>query len=159
MDGVLEFVVHFEDDLFRAIPAACPPLLATNAGESVEYTGDGIARGGEVPLEVRELLGRFVDGAAIGSAGWAPVAVRVRRQVQVEEGGVQLAAEQEAALLIPTEGRTVPAAVAGEVTKVLSRVEEFEHPRHDECEFGVGEGIGREHRRLLHREILQVDSR
>ena len=69
--------------------------------------------------EVRELLGGFVVGAAVGAAGWAPVAVRLRRQVQVEEGGVQLAAEEEAALVVPAEGRAIPAAIAGEVTKVL----------------------------------------
>ena len=133
-------------------------LLTADAGEGVQDMDDSVARGGEVALEVREVLDGLVDGAAIGSAGRAPVAVRVRRQVQVEEGGVQLAAQQEAALFVPAERRVGAAAVAGEGTKVLSRVEEFEHSRHHEFEIGVGEGTGRQYRGLLHCEIRQAGS-
>ena len=76
----------------------------------------------------------------------------------MEDGRVQLAAEDEAALVVPAEGRAVPAAVAGEFAKVLSRVEEFEHPWHQEFEIGIGEGIGGGDRGLLHREIRQAGS-
>ena len=157
-DGCLNRVVGLEDGVLGAVFAVPPLVPAADAGESVQDVGDGVARGGEVALEVRELLGRLVVGAAIGSAGRAPVAVRFRRQVQVEEGGVQLAAEEEAAVLVPEERWAVPGAVAGEFTKVLSRVEEFEYVWHQECEVGIGEGNGGEDRGQLHCEVLEVDS-
>ena len=113
---------------------------------------------GKWALEFRELLGRLVVGTVIRSAGGAPVAVLVRRQVQVEESSVELAAKEEAARLVPAERWALPAAVAGEVTKFLSRVEKLEDPRNHEFELGAGEGIGREHRNLLHREIRQAGS-
>lgn len=155
---ILDLVVDFKDDPLRAVLAVLRFVFSADAGEGVQDACDGVARGGAVALKVRELLGCLVAGAAIGPAGRAPVAVRVRRQVQAEEGGVQLAAQEEAALLVPAERRTVPAAVAGEVTKILSRVKEFEHPRHHECEIGFGIGGGWEHRGLLHREIRQAGS-
>ena len=157
-DGCLHCVVDVEDGALGAVVAVVGFVLAVDSGEGVQDVGDGVEGGGEVALEVGELLGRLVAGAGIGLAGRAPVAVCLRRQVQVEEGGVQFAAEDEAALLVPLEGWTVPAAIVGEVTKILSRVEEFEHPWHQECEVGIGEGNGGEDRGLLHCEVLEVDS-
>ena len=51
--------------------------------------------------------------------------------VEVEEGGVQLAAEQEAALGVPAERRAVVAEVAGEGLQVPGGVGEFEDARGD----------------------------
>ena len=154
----MHLVVDFQDDTLGAVFAVLRLVLAANAGEGVQDAGDGAARGGEVTFEGRELLDGLGDGAAIGPVGRAPVAVCVRRQVEVEEGGVQLGAQQEAALLVPAERRAVPAALPGELANVLSRVEEFEHPRHHECEICVGESTGREHRGLLHCEVRQTGS-
>ena len=133
-------------------------VLSTDAGEGVEDRGDGVAGGGEVTVEFHELFGCLVVGGAIGFAGWAPFAIRLRRQVQVEDGGVQFAAEDEAALLVPAERWALPAAVASEFTKVLSCVEEFEDSRHHESENGLGVGVRWGHRDLIHREERYVDS-
>ena len=126
--GPLHLIVDFEDNPLGAVLAVLLLVLAANAGEGIQDGGDCVTRGGKVVIEVRELLGRLVAGAAVGPAGRTPVAVRVRWQVQVEEGAVHLAANQEAALLVPAERRAIPAAVAGEVTKILSRIEEVRAP-------------------------------
>ena len=157
-DGGLQCVVDVEDGALGAIFAVLLLVLVADDGEGVQDVGDGVARGGEVVLELREMLGHFVVGAAVRAACWAPVAVFPDWQVEVEEGGVQLAAEDKAPLLVPTERWAVPATVAGEFTKVLARVNEFEYPRHQEFEIGFGVGIGGEDGGLLHREVLQVDS-
>ena len=83
-------------------------------------------RGGEAALELRELLGRFVVGAAVGAADRTPAAVFFGWQVEVEEGGVQLAAEEEAAVFVPAERRAVPAAVRCEGFEVPGGVRQFE---------------------------------
>ena len=80
-------------------------------------------------LELRELLGRFVVGAAVGAAGRTPVAVSVGWQVQVEEGGVEFAAEEEAALFVPSKRRAVPATVRCERFEIPSGVGQFKRAR------------------------------
>ena len=86
-------------------------VLAAHDGEGVHDVGDGIARGRKVALELRELLGCLVLGASVGAAGGPPIAAFVRREVQVEEGGIELVAEEEAAVLVPEERRAVAARV------------------------------------------------
>ena len=157
-EGCLHRVVDVEDGVLGPVVAVSLLVLAADDGEGVQDVGDGVARGWEAVLELRELLGRFVAGAAVGAACRAPVAVCLRWQVQVEEGGVQFAAEEEAAPVVPAEGRAFPAAIGGEVTKTLSRVEKLKHARSHEFELGIGEGSGRGHCNLLHREVLQAGS-
>ena len=68
-DGCLHCVVGIEDGALGAVFAVVGFVLAADAGEGVQDVGDGVARGGEVAFEVREVLGCLVAGAAIGAAG------------------------------------------------------------------------------------------
>ena len=102
-------------------------VLAVDDGEGVHDVGHGVAGGREVALEFGEFLRGLVAHGAFGDAGGFPLAVGGGRQVEVEEGGVQLAAEQEAALLVPAERRAGPAAVLRERLQVPRRVGQFQH--------------------------------
>ena len=103
-----EGVVDVEDDAPGAVVAVELRLvLAADDGEGVHDVGHGVARGWEAGLEPRQVCRRL---AVCG----APVAALLGWQVEVEEGGVQLAAEQEAALFVPAERWAGPAAVLGE---------------------------------------------
>ena len=103
-DGCLHCVVDVEDGVLGPVVAVSLLVFAVDDGEGVQDVDDGSARAGEAVLEFRELLGRFFVGAAVGAAGRAPVAIFFGLKVEVEEGGVQLAAEEEAALLVPSKG-------------------------------------------------------
>ena len=100
-DGFGHGVVDFKDDALGAVIAI--PLgfiLALHDGEGVHDVGHGGAGRGEAGL-ASGFRGVSLD-ANRRCLGW---------QVEVEEGGVQLAAEQEAAILVPTERRPGPAAI------------------------------------------------
>ena len=126
-DGLGHFVVDFEDDALGAVFAVLFLVLALDDGEGVHDVGHGVAGGREVALELGEFLRGLVAHGAFGDAGGLPLAVGGGRQVEVEEGGVQLAAEQEAALLVPAEGRAVPAAVLRERLQVPRRVGQLQN--------------------------------
>lgn len=88
LHGFGEGVVDFEDDAFGAVVAVELLLvLALYDGEGVQDVGHGGAGRGE----------------RLGQGGGLLPPLGLRTEVEVEEGGVQLAAEQEAALLVPTE--------------------------------------------------------
>jgi hypothetical protein len=55
--------------------------------------------------------------------------------VEVEVGGVQFAAEEEAALFVPAEGGAVVAAILGEGAQVVGGVGEFEDAGEEEGAF------------------------
>ena len=124
--GGLHCVVDVEDGVLGAVVAVSLVVSAADDGEGVQDVGDGVAGGGEAVLEFRELLGGFVVGAAVGAAGRTPVAVFLDWQVKVEEGGVQLAAEEEAAVLVPAERWAVPAAFLCEGFEVPRGVRQLE---------------------------------
>ena len=106
-DGFLEGVVDLKDGFLRAVDAAVLGFVfALHDGEGVHDVGDGIAGRGEGAGEGFRLLPPLDFGA----------------EVEVEEGGVQLAAKQEAPLLVPAEWRPVPSAVGRERFKIPCRV-------------------------------------
>ena len=164
--GYLNRVVDVKDDVLRAVLAERLLVLAAHDGEGVHDVGDGIARPGEMAPELGKLLGCFVLGAAVGAVRGPPVAVFVCRKVQMEEGGVELATEEEAAILVPAERWTVVAAIVRERLKVPRSVVEFEdairHPGIDRprsvprtCLAGH---LRRQHRKLIDQVEVQVDS-
>ncbi len=55
-----------------------------------------------------------------------PLAIIVCRQVKVKERRVQLAADLEATLVVPEEGRAVEATVLGERDQIVRGVDQFE---------------------------------
>jgi hypothetical protein len=91
-DGFGEGVVDFQDDVFGAVVAVEIGLvLALHDGEGVQVVGHGGARRGE----------------RLGQGGGLLTPLGFLAEVEVEEGGVHLAAEQEAAILVPTERWTI----------------------------------------------------
>ena len=97
-DGVSHGVVDIEDRVLGAIVAVLLLVLALDDRECVHNVGHGVAWGWEADLEPRQGF-RCLPFRA------SPVTVGLGRQVEMEEGGVQLAAEQKAALLVPKEWR------------------------------------------------------
>jgi hypothetical protein len=97
VDGLLHGLVDFDDNALGAVIALVPLLvLAADDGEGVHDVGHGVVRGREAGFDPRQILRCFARRRT-------PVAVLIRRQIEVEEGSVQLAAEQEATLLVPSE--------------------------------------------------------
>ncbi len=95
-DGAGEGVVDLEDGFFGAVVAVVFGFVfAFDDGEGVHDIGHGMAGRGE--------------GAGEGFGLLTPVVLAA--EVEVEEGGVQLAAQQEAPILVPPERRAWPAAV------------------------------------------------
>src|SRR5712692_4257203 len=83
--GLGEGVVDCKDDALGAIVAIELRLVPTaDDGEGVHDVGHGVARGWEAGLEPHQVCRRL-------TVCRAPVAVGLGRQVEVEEGGVQLA--------------------------------------------------------------------
>src|SRR5512137_69972 len=112
LHGGGEGVVDFEDDAFGAVVAVELRLvLALYDGEGVQDVIHRVARGGE----------------SFGQGFGLLTPLGLRTEVEVEEGGVQLAAEQEAAFLVPTERRAGPAAVLRERLQVPRRVGQFQN--------------------------------
>ena len=109
--GVLHSSIDLHDHALRAVLPVCGLVLALDDGEGVHDVGHGVAGRGE--------------GAGEGLGLMVPLVLRA--EVEVEEGGVQLAPQQEAALLVPAEGRAIPAAVVGEGLQVPGCVGEFEN--------------------------------
>ena len=106
--GLGEGVVDVEDNAPGAVVTIELRLvLAADDGEGVHAGGYGVARRREAGREPRPVCRRL-------AVYQAPVAALLGWQGEVEAGGVQLAAEQEAALLVPAERRARPAAVLGE---------------------------------------------
>ena len=73
--------------------------------------------------------------------------------IQAEEGGVQLAAEQEAAIFVPPERLARVAAVFGEASQVVGGVGQFQHARHNEVEFDGLIRFRKENRELIKNKI------
>ena len=121
--GLGEGVVDFEDGVFGDVAAGFDHLaggvlfggaglvLALHDGEGVHDVGHRVAGGGE----------RF--GQRFGL--FAPLGFGA--ELEVEEGGVQLAAEQQAALLVPTERRAAPPAVLRECLQIPRRIVQFKN--------------------------------
>ena len=106
-DGLRHRIVHLEDDALGAVLAPLLLVLAIDDGEGVHDVGHGVARGRKAGLEPPQVF----RGLTLGGA---PFAVRLSPEVEVKEGGVQFATKQEAARLVPAEGRAGPAAVLRE---------------------------------------------
>jgi hypothetical protein len=100
-------VVELKDALFGTVSAMGLLVLLPDDGELVEDIGHSIARLREVVLERRQLLRCLVLGSA-------PATVRLARQLEVEESGVQFIADLEAPFDVPREQRSIIAAVAGQ---------------------------------------------
>src|SRR5207253_8852856 len=86
-------------------------ILSPDDGEGVHDVGYRVAWGREAGLEPRQVFSRLAFRRA-------PVAILLGRQVEVEKGGVQLAAEQEVALLVPAERWSSPATILREGLQV-----------------------------------------
>ena len=110
-DGLGEGVVDLEDGFFGAVGAVFGFVFAFDDGEGVHDVGHGMAGRGEGAGEGFGLLTPFVLAA----------------EVEVEEGGVQLAAQQEPPILVPTERRAGPAAVCRKGFEVPGGVGEFQN--------------------------------
>ena len=119
-DGVLDALVDVEDGALGAVVAPSRLVLALDDGEGLQDVVDCVARRGEALPQPRQLLLPLPSRPA-------PLAIRRRRQIEVEEGGIQLTAQQEAALLVPAEGRAFVAEVAGEGGEVPRRVHQLKH--------------------------------
>ena len=117
-DGLGESVGDFEDDAFGAVVAGKLCLvLALHVWEGVHDVRHGGAGRGE----------RLDQGGGLPTPTSRLATVRRRRlglraEVEVGKGGVQFAAEQEAALLVPKERRATPAAVLRECRQAVRRV-------------------------------------
>ena len=150
-DGLGQRVVDFEDGVLGAVGAVFGEVLALDDGESVHDVGHGMAGRGEGAGEGFGLLLPFGFGA----------------EVQVEEGGVQLAAQQETPILVPPERRAGPTAVLREGLKVPGGVGEFENAGEEpvqEC-FRLSSPkaithayLGREDWKLFEVEIIKMQS-
>ena len=157
--GFGEGVVDLEDGFFGAVVAVVFGFVfAFDDGEGVHDIGHGMAGRGEGAGEGFGLLTPFVLDA----------------EVEVEEGGVQLAAQQEAPTLVPPERRAGPAAVLREGLKVPGGVGEFENAGEEPVAEGwwivdgglrmkspwTGRGVGggRENGELLDDEVAEVRS-
>ena len=92
LHGLGEGVVDLEDGFFGAVVAVFGLVFALHDGEGVHDVADGMAGRGE--------------GAGEGFGLLLPLALGA--EVEVEEGGVQLAPQQEAPLLVPPERRPAP---------------------------------------------------
>src|ERR1700733_15399146 len=84
--GALQCIVDFKNDTLSAVVAVLLLVLAADDGEGVHYVGHGVARGWEALLEPYYVFRRLAFSPA-------PVAALLCRQVEAEEGGVQLAAK------------------------------------------------------------------
>ena len=90
--------------------------------------GEGVVEFEDDALGVVFAVGLLVvlpdDGEGVHHVG----GVLAVQAPEMEEGGVQFAAKQEAALGIPAEGRSVEADAAGEGFEVPGGVGEFHKP-------------------------------
>ena len=164
VDGVRDFVVDFKDDPLGAILAVVLLVLAADDGEGVHDVGDSVARRVEAEPKVRELFAGFVAGTTVRTARRAPASVLFGQQIQMEEGGVQLTAEQEAAVVVPGKRWIIAATIGCEGLKFPCGVDQLENaleqpflnrlpstPRH-----GSTEHLRRQNRNLLRDEEIEV---
>ena len=164
--GYLNRIVDVKDNALGAVLAESLLVLAADNGKGVHDVGDGVARGGEKAFEFRKLRGSFVVRASFGATGGPPAVTFVGGKVQVEEGSVELATEEEAAIFVPTEGWTVVAAVVREGFEVPCGAGEFEdpirHPGADRSGSIPGtcfvEHLRQQRRTLIHQVEIQVDA-
>jgi hypothetical protein len=82
-------------------------ILLPDDGKLVEDIGHGITRLQEVALERRQCLRCL-------ALGLAPATIGLARRIEVEESGVQFAADFAAPGLVPGKQRTVRPAVSGQ---------------------------------------------
>ncbi|TFE69323.1 hypothetical protein A7Q09_05375 [Methylacidiphilum sp. Yel] len=149
--GLAHPVVGLQRKAGGAVLAVAFLVALLEDGELVEDVGHGVAGGGKEAAEV-------VGGLAGPGVG-AP-------QVEVEETGVELGAEQRPAQWVVAERRTRVSQVAGERLKVPGDVGEFQHPGPDPvCQIlprrpraRMVERLGRMDRKLFHGEIRQARS-
>ncbi len=87
--GGLEGVVYFEDDAFGAVVAVvCFFVLATDDGEGVHDVADSIAGVGKAASsEWRMANGEWLPVFVHFSILDSPLAIRLRLEIRVEEGG------------------------------------------------------------------------
>lgn len=114
--GFGEGVVDLEDGFFGAVGAVFGFVFSFDDGEGVHDVGHGMAGRGEGAGEGFGLLTPFVLAA----------------EVEVEEGGVHLAAQQEAPILVPPERRAGPAAVFCKSLQIPSCEGKFQNTRLNE---------------------------
>ena len=162
----LNRIVDVKDDVPGAVLAESLLILSADDGEGVHDVGDGVSRGAKVALELREFPWCFIAGASFGATGGPPAATFVGGQVQVEEGSVELATEEEAAVFVPMEGWAVVAAVVRERLEIPCSAGEFEdairHPGADRSGSIPGtcfaEHLRQQRRTLIHQVEIQVDA-
>ena len=111
--------MDFEDPLLGPVAAVGLFILLPDQRELVEDEADRVPRRREVRLQRFELLRRL-------RLRRPPMAIIVCRQVKVKERRVQLAADLEASLIIPEEGRAVVAAVVCQGGQIMGSVDEFD---------------------------------
>ncbi len=127
-DGLGEGVVDLEDGFFGAVVAVFGLVLAFDDGEGVHDVGHGMAGRGEGGEKRGLEMGDWRLGGRSGEVVTACLApFLLAAEVEVEEGGVQLAAQQEAPILVPPERRAGPAAVLREGFEIPGGVGEFEN--------------------------------
>ena len=160
-DGFSHGIIDFEDDALGAVIAVTLGfVLALHDGEGVHDVVHSGAGSGEAGLESRPIFCRFV-------LGWTPVAICLGGQVEMEEGGIQLAAEQESAFFIPTEWRAWIVAILRERLEIPCCVCEFQHSGKEPA----GDGLrtvgpldcliicrGRQYRKLVEVAVCEVQT-
>ena len=132
-DGRLHGVVDFDDGPHGAVLAVRFFVLAADDGEGVHDVGHGVSRGGEAAAwssAKSSDVSLHGDNHRKRRAERQPP-VRVGWQVQVEEGGVQLAAQQEAAVVVPggTADQSQPQSRREGLEVLPSRRGQLEGPR------------------------------
>lgn len=131
--GLGEGVVDLEDGFFGAVGAVFGFVFAFDDGEGVHDVGHGMAGRGEGGEKRGLEIGDWRLGGRSGEVAAAALAPFVlAAEVEVEEGGVQLAAQQEAPILVPPERRAGPSAVFCKSLQIPSCEGKFQNTRLNE---------------------------
>ena len=112
-NGGLHRVVDFKDYFLGSVGTVLRLVSALHNREGLHDVTDSITGSGEVLGQFSELLGSLVVDGTFSDSGRLPGAFLGGREVKMEESGIQLAAEQKAARFIPSERRSIAAAVFG----------------------------------------------
>ena len=135
---LLQLVVDFQDDALGTVFAVGGLVLAPHNGEGTHDVVDCVARSWKG-------LGQCGQFGVVFVVHFLPCTVLVGGQIEVEEGRVQLASQEEATGFVPAERWAVEAAVLGERRKIPGGVGQFgytgEEPRVDLSIGPIASGI------------------
>ena len=101
---------------------------------------------------VSSLVLAFDDGEGVHDV----VDVGAVDLIEVEVERVEFAAHEEAALVVPDEGRTVIADILREGLQIPCGVGEFQHTRGNKIEQGLNIGMRRDYRELFDNEEIEI---